>query len=76
MKDKSLPKQAHKAMHRIPGVPEHGQAKHLNSHRGLPNRSLKNRSLQGVRLNHPNREPKVLIGWQQRVAKFFGVEIK
>ena len=80
-KEKSLQVQAHEAMHKIPGMPEHGEASRLNSHKGnlhrpLQNRPFKNQLLQGVRINHPGREPKVLISWQKKVARFFGVEMK
>jgi hypothetical protein len=60
-------------MHQIPGVPEHSEAEHLNHRRGLPNRRLKNRALQdrGSRVSHDHREPKVLVGWQNAIARLF-----
>lgn len=72
---KSAQEQLHEAMHRIPGVPEHSEAKNLNNRGGLQNRPYKNRQ-RGAQVNHPARQPKVLIGWQKKVAKFFGTEIK
>jgi hypothetical protein len=79
--DTSLPEQTHETMHRIPGVPEHTEAEHLNHRGGLPNRPylnepLENKPLPGIRRHHANREPKVLVSWQQKIAKFFGVEHK
>jgi hypothetical protein len=78
---KSLSDQAHEAMHQIPGVPEHGEAERLNNRGGLQNRPLQNRSLeskplQGARINHPHREPKILVNWQKRIARFFGADMK
>jgi len=69
--EKTLPAQAHKAMHRIPGMPKHSEAKRLNSRGGLPNRPLRR-----AHTRHPNRKPKVLVGWQQKIARFFGAEQK
>lgn len=71
--EKSLTEQVHEATHRVPGVPEHSKAERLNSRGGLPNRPLENKPLQGDRSNHPNRKPRVLVNWQQKIARFFGV---
>ena len=77
----SLLKQTHEAMHQIQGMPEHGDAEHLNNRDGLPNRPLQDHTLQnnghqGAQINHPVRKPKVLVGWQNKIARFFGMDIK
>jgi len=81
--EKTLPEQAHDAMHKIPGMPEHGEAEQLNSHGGLPHQPLQNRPFENKPLqsahthfNHADRDPKVLVGWQQKIAKFFNAEKK
>lgn len=58
-------------LHKLPGMPEHCEASRLNHRGGLPNRPLKNRPLKSPRINHGHREPKVLAGWQNAVARFF-----
>jgi len=75
MKQSILTK-SHEMMHRIPGMPEHHKAKRLNSRGGLQNRSLQNRVRHNVGFNHPTHEPKILVGWQHKIAQFFGVQAK
>jgi hypothetical protein len=72
----------HRATHRIPGVPAHaeqpaghqGHAAHGRS-RHLP--TAHGRSLPGPsqHWNHPARQPRVLAGWQRRIAGFFGQQL-
>jgi hypothetical protein len=63
---------AHEALHKLPGMPEHSAGARLNHHGGPPNRPLRNRSLRSPRINHRHNEPKVLVGWQNAIARFFG----
>jgi hypothetical protein len=55
----------HWATHRIPGVPAHveqpaGHQGRTHHHRG--------------RNHSPARPPRVMVGWQRRIAAFFGQE--
>lgn len=64
----------HEATHRLPGVPAHeergaghqGRTAHGHGsaahHHGRPNHS-------------PTKPPRVLVGWQRRIARLFGQEI-
>jgi hypothetical protein len=72
MSKQSLPERLHEGMHRIPGVPAHSEAARAN-HRGrLPHQSLQKRSLRkNPPINHSRKEPKVLVGWQNAIARFF-----
>jgi hypothetical protein len=73
MTKQSTAQRAHDQMHRLPGVPEHSEAENLNQRAGLPNRPLKNRPLQDQHAgsNQSHSEPKVLVGWQNAIARFF-----
>jgi hypothetical protein len=72
MSRQSLVKRLHEGMHRIPGVPAHSEAARVNHRSGLPHRSLQKRPLKkNPRIDHRLREPKVLIGWQNAIARFF-----
>ena len=57
----------HEAMHRIPGVPEHndnpqgGRANPTHSHPRRQNRTTRH-----------DTPPRVLVGWQNRIARLFG----
>lgn len=62
---------AHEQLHKLPGMPEHSEASRLNHRGGLPNRPFRNRPLKPPRINHGHREPKVLAGWQNGIARFF-----
>jgi hypothetical protein len=73
----------HDTLHRLPGLPAHGQAARLNSnaaarrrHLALPIRPPQNRPLRNRPLRHPDghhgRPPRVLAGWQARIGRFFG----
>jgi hypothetical protein len=57
---------AHEQLHKLPGMPEHSEASRLNHRGGLPNRPLK-----APRINHGHREPKVLVGLQNAIARLF-----
>jgi hypothetical protein len=73
MTKQSIPHRMHEQMHRLPGVPEHREAETLNQRSGAANRPLKNRPLQNhhARINQNRREPKVLVGWQNAIGRFF-----
>lgn len=73
MTDSSGAQRLHEQMHQLPGMPEHGEAASLNSRGGLPNRPAKHRPLQGRerRGNRIHGEPKVLVGWQNAIGRFF-----
>lgn len=83
MSKQSLPERLHEGMHRIPGMPAHSEAARNNhrSHRGgLPHQSLQNRlSRKNPPINHnhnhshdhSHKEPRVLVGWQNAIARFF-----
>ncbi|GAA4263413.1 hypothetical protein [Dactylosporangium darangshiense] len=67
----------HRLTHMVPGVPEHTDRP--RGHQGR-SPSLKGRSprLQGrsPSFNHTTgRPPRVLVGWQRRIAAFFGREL-
>jgi hypothetical protein len=55
---------AHRATHRIPGVPAH--VEHPAGHQGTAHHASRNHS--------PARPPRVLVAWQRRIAAFFGQE--
>jgi hypothetical protein len=71
MARESFTRHAHEQLHKLPGMPEHSEASRLNHRGGLPNRPFQNRSLKTPRTNHGHREPKVLVGWQNAIARFF-----
>ena len=67
---------AHEQLHKLPGMPEHGEASRLNNgaglaNRPLPNRPFRSRPLKVPRASDGHREPKVLVGWQNAFARFF-----
>ena len=72
MAERSFAERAHEGLHKLPGMPEHGAGARLNHREGLPNRPLRNRPLPRPRINHGRKEPKVLVGWQNAIARFFG----
>ena len=68
----------HDTLHRLPGLPAHGQAARLNSHAAarrrhlaLPIRPPQNRPLRNPD-GHQGRPPRVLAGWQARIGRLFG----
>lgn len=73
----------HGATHRVPGVPAHveqpaGHQGSANQGRpAAPERSPRSpRSAGGRSRNHsPARPPRVMAGWQRRVARFFGQDV-
>jgi len=67
MAERSFAERAHEGLHKLPGMPEHGAGARLNHREGLPNRPLPR-----PRINHGRKEPKVLVGWQNAIARFFG----
>ena len=70
----------HGATHRVPGVPAHVEQL-AAGHQGRAH--VRDRSHGGERssvrnsgVNHsPARPPRVLVGWQRRIAAFFGQEV-
>jgi hypothetical protein len=64
--------QLHDATHRVPGVPAH--VEHPAGHHGhAPANRPHNHSHNH---NHsPARRPRVLVGWQRRIALFFGQQL-
>ena len=70
MTRRSLAERAHEQLHKLPGMPEHSEGTRLNHQGGLPNRPFRNRPLKSPRINHGHREPTVLVGWQNAIARF------
>ena len=70
----SEPKNPHKLLHSLPGMPEHGEAERLNGRGGMPNRPLKNRPLKNRPLENPptSQEPRVLILWRKTARAILG----
>jgi hypothetical protein len=77
---------AHRAMHRIPGLPAHGElpaghqgrTRQGTTHQGRAWRHpvAHNRS-HDDRWNHsPTRPPRVLAAWQRRIAALFGQDLR
>ena len=64
----------HGMTHLVPGVPEH--VDHPAGHHGRPNRphhpQRGHHQLAHTRINHPAKPPRVLVGWQRRIAALFG----
>lgn len=58
----------HELTHRVPGVPAHVQG-------GLQARSRTNPVARTGHQGAPDHgEPRVLVGWQNRIARFFGAK--
>ena len=56
----------HDLTHRVPGIPAHVDG-------GLQARTGRPRRTAPVHQGRPNRgEPRVLVAWQNRIARFFG----
>jgi hypothetical protein len=70
MTRRPLSERAHDLQHALPGMPEHSEAAGLNHQGGLPNRPLRNRPLKSPRPSPGSRQPKVLAGWQNAIARF------
>jgi hypothetical protein len=70
MTRQSIAARAHEQLHKLPGMPEHSEASRLNHRGGLPNRPFQNRPLKSPRTNHGHKEPRVLVGWQNAIARF------
>ena len=66
MAERSFAERAHEGLHKLPGMPEHSEGARLNHQEGLPNRPLRS-----PRINHGRKEPRVLVGWQNAIARFF-----
>jgi hypothetical protein len=71
MTERPFAGRAHEQLHKVPGMPEHSEAPRRNHQPGLPNRPLRNRPLKSPRMNHGDKEPTVLAGWQHAIARFF-----
>ncbi|MCI0156500.1 hypothetical protein KNO15_07300 [Leifsonia shinshuensis] len=62
----------HEATHRVPGVPDHSARTHGHAMQGKhPRPQGRHPRLQG-RIHHQHREPRVLVAWQNRIARLFG----
>jgi hypothetical protein len=72
MTNRSFAERAHEGLHKLPGMPEHSESARLNHHEGPPSRPLRNQPRPSPRINHRHNEPKVLVGWQNAIARFFG----
>jgi hypothetical protein len=70
MTSQGATERAHRQLHTLPGMPEHSEASRLNHRGGLPGRPFRNRPLNAPRINHGHKEPKVLAGWQNAIARF------
>jgi hypothetical protein len=70
MTRRSLGGRAHEQLHKLPGMPVHGEGTRLNRQGGLPNRPLRNRPLKRPRISHGHAEPRVLVGWQNAISRF------
>jgi hypothetical protein len=66
----------HGATHRVPGVPAHVEHP-AAGHQGRAH--VRDRTHGGARnsgVNHSSTHPpRVLVGWQRRIAAFFGQEV-
>ncbi|GAA5192229.1 hypothetical protein GCM10023322_51390 [Rugosimonospora acidiphila] len=74
--ERSLRGLAHRATHRISGLPAH--AERSAGHQGRARHGRARRRLVAPRLsrNHsPARPPRVMVAWQRRIAAFFGREL-
>jgi hypothetical protein len=66
----------HGATHHVPAVPAH--VEHPAGHQGRAphGRSRAHGGVRNYGVNHsPARPPRVLAGWQRRIAAFFGQEV-
>jgi hypothetical protein len=70
MTRRSLAERAHEQLHKLPGMPEHGEGTRLNHQGGPPNRPPRNRPLNRPRISHGHEEPQVLVSWQNAIARF------
>jgi len=68
----------HDATHHVPGIPEHQNRAHGHHGEALQNRPAQNRPLQnlGAHVNQAararhNKPPRVLVGWQNWIARLF-----
>ncbi|MBO1741448.1 hypothetical protein [Leifsonia sp. TF02-11] len=62
----------HETTHRLPGVPEHSARPHGQARQGKhPHAEGAHPRLQG-RVRHQHGEPRILIAWQNGIARLFG----
>ncbi|GAA4136733.1 hypothetical protein [Leifsonia shinshuensis] len=62
----------HEATHRVPGVPDHSARTHGRAlQQKHPRAQARDPRLQN-RIRHQHGEPRVLIAWQNRIARLFG----
>ena len=71
MTRQALTGRVHEQLHKLPGMPEHSGTSRPNHRGGLSNRPVWNRPLKSPRINHGHKEPLVLVGWQNAIARFF-----
>jgi len=58
----------HDLTHRVPGVPAHAEG-------GLQSRRSRARATSPMHQGQPtHNEPRVLVGWQNRIAQLFGAK--
>jgi len=57
----------HDLTHRVPGVPAHVEG-------GLQGRPARVRTRPALQGRPNSNQPRVLVSWQQRIARFFGAE--
>jgi hypothetical protein len=78
MTSKQLADALHDQLHAIPGMPAHDEAtiRNSNAHAyqrsrnaNAPHRSMANTAARNTTTRHGN--PRVLVGWQQRIARLF-----
>ena len=72
---RSIAAALHAATHQVPGVPAHRD--HPAGHQGRSPRAAHGSPRRAHRSRHhgPNRPPRVLAGWQRRVAALFGQRV-
>ena len=71
MTRQALTGRVHEQLHKLPGRPEHSGTSRPNHRGGLSNRPVWNRPLKSPRINHGHKEPAVLVGWRNGIARFF-----
>ena len=69
----SLTAALHAATHRVPGIPEHRELP--AGHQGRARRATPRSWHHPSRRNHQARPPRVLAGWQRRIAALFGQQL-
>lgn len=64
----------HRLTHRVPGVPAHVEGG-LEVRRNKPHNPRRQPARVGAHHGRPNHgEPRMLVGWQNRIARFVGAK--